>query len=209
MNDQQKLVAGFLDKIMSEAEHVEDLDDGDPTKTQGEAIGKAVTFTVGFLAHSFPNPAVNKLMKLVWDLIGSRTTPVMLSMAVKSPTVAIVGDANSEKMAIMMPDNWPEVIAKDVSMGMAALIYCGSHGVDFYNDKVRGDKAPAEMATRSGAYESEFLHTWLQLHPKWLPNAYQHKIMQAFPQGIHTPGVAAILYESKPTPKQPTVLPDA
>jgi hypothetical protein len=200
MNDQQKLVAGFLDKLMSDAQHVDDVDAANPIKDPAQEIGKAVTFTVGFLSNQLPNKPVNKLMRLVWDLIGSRTTPIMLGMEVESPTVAIVGSPQGDRMAIMMPLDWIEKAGADVPLAMSAIIYCGSYGVDFYNDKIRGEQAPAEMATRAGAYESEFLHTWLRLQPGWLPNAYHHKVMQTFPQGISTPGVAAIMYESRKTP---------
>lgn len=177
-----------------------DLDDKDPMKSAGMAIGDLVTKLVGYLSCSFPNEDINRLMTQVWHLIGSATTPVAIG-PVRTPSSVAVGRNGHITMMILVPPNWDELVAGDPTMAIGAMIFCGSQAVDFYNDRLLEN--PDECSARGRAYEVEALRIFQDTDPAWVPNSYQVGILEKYPDGLKTEGV--VLYEPRPTPSSTTV----
>jgi hypothetical protein len=176
----------------------DDLDPGDPVRAAGKAVGEYVTSLVGYLAVGFPNEHVNRLMAQVWDLVGSCTTPVAIG-AVETPSVALIQQDGQKVLAILVPPKWLENGAKDYTMMVGSMIFCGSQAVDYYNGQLLGQGQVA--ADRARAYEVEALHVIQAADPSFTPNPYQTAILRCYPQGIRSKGIK--LYEEKPTPANP------
>lgn len=194
------VVGGFLAALTKGGPNVEDLPDSDPMKATGRAAGDLVTAMVGHLATEFPNPVVNALMKRVWHLIGSKTTPTVLA-PVATASVAAIRVADGVKFVILIPFEWPMLVDSDPTMAFGALVFCGSQALDHYNDRLVGQQD--EAVARARTHEAEFLSTLRAMAGGWTPNEYQRKVLDTYPQGTRTPSVAGLLYQSKPVPNSP------
>ena len=94
---------------------------------------------------------------------------------------------------VLIPKDWPAMTQNDPFMQLGAILFVGAQVVDFYNDRLIGDKtAPG----RWQAYEAELLRTLKQTLPRWTPNEYQQKILQRYPDGLDSPGVDLYTYKS-------------
>lgn len=178
--------------------HIDKLPDDDPKKRVGQLIGETVTSGVDFLRSVFPNEAVQKLMKLVWDIIGHKITPIALGPQVPSISLAVFGSPALPQAAIFLPHNWLDDVKADPVLQMGALVFVGSQALDFYNQKV--GRAPAqgpESVRRARAYEAEYLLTVKKMGPQTKFNDYQKKVLDDFPEGILTPAIRDLLYQSR------------
>lgn len=167
-----------------------DLPDG-PWKT----IGKRFTEGTAFLKSAFPNPKINKLMSLTWDVVGNKIVPLAIGPDVPSLGVATMGAGLASKSMIFAPHAWVKMIEEDPVGQMGAIVHVGSQVVDAYNRRVLGEtRASAE---RAKAWEAEFLLTVSEMGRggPWRPNPYQAEILSRYPSGVSSPAAQAFVYE--------------
>lgn len=173
---------------------VEDLDADDPIRVQGQAIGDLFTFTVDYLRSLFPNEHVRDLMKLVWDIVGSRTVPVASGPPVPTVTfTAWVQDGKTQGV-ILLPTNWDALYRQDPLFHTGGVVFAGSQARDFYHGRIIRDGGEV-LTARARAYEAEYLKT---LPNRASFNPYQKEVLAQFPQGFETPTAANLLYETIP-----------
>lgn len=149
------------------------------------ALGDQVTQYVGYLGHEFPNGVIRPLMRHVWNLFGSNTVPVALA-DVPTPSFGILGLQEGQPVpAVFLPSTWLLQGVLEPLMAVSAMVYCGSHAVDFYNGKL--GHLDDSVAKRARAYEAEFLRTVLAT---WPPpagrglNEYQQGVLADYPDGL-------------------------
>jgi hypothetical protein len=178
------------------AVHVNDLPTDNPERLLGENLGNTITTFVGHLAREFPNPHVNTLMVHVWNLFGSRTVPVAM-YEVPTMSFVVVGSMEDPQPILLVPQSWLLRGVLEPTMAVAALVFCGSQAVDFYNGLLLTDRETC--MSRAAAYEAEFLLTTQKNWPETKFNGYQRSVLEKFPTGLPD----HLRYEMKPTPTPP------
>lgn len=179
----------------------ESLDRNDPVRKLGDDLGGLFTEGVAFLKNVFPNPALNKLGQLIWDIVGHRL--VLLGVGPNVPTMSFTAYVRGGVMqsVIFVPPFWSKMIAEDPMMQFGAIVFNGSKAVDFYNSRkeldgsAEGSKA---LHLRAMLYEAEFLRTLQQKNPAYAFNTYQQQVLAKYPNGLESPEADRLLYESKP-----------
>jgi len=183
----------------SDTPHLNQLPADDPRVGTITEMSDAFTDGVEILRHRFPNPRINTLMKMVWDLVGGHVVPVVHGMPVKVLSIGVVVTPGGELQArIFMPDDYLEMVTKDPFYQLGGLVYIGSQAVDFWNGKITRSQPDGGVFRRAHAYEAEFLHSLAKETPWWHPNKWQKRAMKDFPKGLDSPGVH--LYEYKRVP---------
>jgi hypothetical protein len=175
--------------------NVDKLPDSDPKKAKGQAMGDFFTQGVGYLKTDFPNDTIRKLMSLVWDIVGSKITPIAMGPDVQSVSIAVFGNPVLPQAAVFLPHNWLDELKRDPVLQMGALVFVGSQIVDFYNRRLM-DQAEQSIK-RARAHEAEFLLTSKRHVPHLVFNDYQKKVLEDFPEGVSTLAVLDLLYTSK------------
>lgn len=182
--------------------HIESLPMGDPLRQVGAQVGDRITAVVGSLATVFPNEVINRLMRDVWHLLGSRTVFVALHPAAVAPTVIVLGIKNGEpEVAILFPSNWIESASADMVMAGGALIFCGSQAIDGFNQCLFGSQFAPIAKKRARAHEAEYLLAVHAASPQWVPNEYQQGVLADFPEGVKS--AKELLYVGRPVPLGP------
>ena len=192
--DGNKTIADLIRLGFTNVEQQDALPPG-PERSNAKAKGDAFTDGVDMLRGVFPNKRINKLMGMVWDLVGGKIVPLVGGMPVATLVFAVVGKLDDMQARIFVPDNYLKMIKEDGCHQLGALVFTGSQAVDFWNDKILPQD---DLIKRASAYEAEFLMTFGREFPGWKTNVYQKKLLADFPQGLDTPGVS--LYEHKPVP---------
>lgn len=175
-------------------EYALDLPDGDPLKDPAMRIGDLVTSGVEYLWKMFPNHRINRLMSVVWHLIGNRVTPVAIGPDVPSVSFTVVQQQEVLKAIIFMPRQWTSMVELSPSNELGALVYVGSQAVDFYTGRIQNGETSERMTARARAYEAEFL----RLVPAGELSTYQRTVLAEFPDGLDSPAAAGLLYDPKP-----------
>lgn len=139
-----------------DAKHVEELPPDDPELASLKRRGDAFTNGVELLRSVFPNPHINKLMGMVWDLVGHKIVPVASGAPVAVLSVAVVRERDTGQLVarIFMPDNWIAMIDSNPFYQLGALVFVGSQAVDFYNDKITSQESYKDTVTRAQAHEA-------------------------------------------------------
>lgn len=166
--------------MQGEPEFVENMAPGEG-KTQAILVGNLVTHTVAFLRDLFPNPRINDLMRLVWDLIGHRAVPAVIG-PVPSPAMGVAGGTGM----VLLPANWPLMMTRDPLMQVGAMVFVGSQARDFYRGLIRTEADSETIRRRAHGYEAEYLKTLYTLNPALVLNNYQKGVVAEFPNGLPT-----------------------
>ena len=129
------------------------------------------------------NPAINRLMKLFYLLVGNKITPVAINDAV--PTLGFWCEVKRGRSlaVIMLPPNWHKMLREDAYMQMGAMVFAASQSKDYWNNRFIPDEKET-IHKRAWSYESELLHYFARTSPKFKPNEYQKTIMADYPNGI-------------------------
>lgn len=200
MDEAQKRAAYTMFQALAGGKNVRDLADDDPLKKAGMAVGDLITHLVGFLATTYPNEVVNRQMRQVWHLIGSKTVPTVL-YEVRTPSVAAAQVGGRLVTVMLFPFDWAGMVEANPQNGMGALVFCGSQAIDAYNGRITDGHET--VLKRARAHESEYLRTLREIDPAWVPDAYQTGVLAAFPEGVRSPAAAGLWYEPKPPPTSP------
>ena len=173
---------------------VGNLPPDDPLRVTGMGVGDRITAIVGSLTTVFPDVTVNRLMRQVWHLLGSRTAFVAINDNFTTPTVAALGRWGDTSTVIILPTGWLESATDDPVMAGGALVFCGSQVVDAYNGR-------PVSTQRARAYEAEYLLAVKAASSEWVPNDYQKKVLAEFPEGVKS--AKELMYVGKPVPISP------
>lgn len=189
-----EVVAELLGAFAPNAQRdlVEKMPLDDPRRDPVLRLGDTVTLGVGHLRSVFPNPRINALMRLVWDIIGHRVVPVAMGPNVPSLTVGVV----NTQAVIFTPHNWLDMVAADPFYQLGALVFVGSQAMDFFTGRVKVQSDVHALQQRALAHEAEYLLTATRLGAPL--NTYQRQVLEEFPQGLDTPTVRALVYEPPP-----------
>ena len=187
-----------LDKLVEmlfggEREHVQNLPKDDPLRAKAIRLGDAFTEAVRFLKVIVPNPTINKLGSLLWDIVGNQVIPVAIGPDVKTLSVAGYKQGTTIKAEIIVPLEWEKMWKEDTLMQMGAVVYTGSKAIDIFNGKL-----DSSLMERAKMYEAEFLLTALKDVPDADLNDYQKEVVASFPQGIKSKDAKKLLYEWRP-----------
>lgn len=175
----------MLYQKMFATEYINNLDKGDPRYSVGKAFEeKFTTMVEGMMNPSHLSlPSINILMRLFWRLVGNKVVPSAMGGV---PTVSFLAEVRQGKSVgmVICPIDWLERIQQDPYYQMGALIYVASQAKDYWNHKfVPGSKK--EILARAYSCEAEFLHFLKTTDPVgFVPNPYQQKIMDEYPNGI-------------------------
>ena len=174
--------------------NVNDLPENDPTAKLGKLCESLFTGGVDVLRSILPNDRIRALARVVWDLVGHKQVLVAIGPDVPSLSFTVMQYKGIHNQGlVLIPKDWPAMTQNDPFMQLGAILFVGAQVVDFYNDRLIGDKtAPG----RWQAYEAELLRTLKQTLPRWTPNEYQQKILQRYPDGLDAPGVDLYPYKS-------------
>lgn len=170
----------------------------DTPKTDPDALGAQQIFTAGvdFLAKLFPNPAINRLMKAAWEVIGQKVVPVCFGLRVQ--TLSFIMENASSQPFIATPPSWARKMHLDPITQVGALVFVGSQAVDYTNDFLQCPTDREKVLLRAKAYEAEYLMTVRGLTPSWEPNSYQESLFKEFPEGVATPKARNVIYSIRP-----------
>jgi hypothetical protein len=187
----QTLEAQILDFLQS-VRDAKELSKDHPNFTEAKEVEALFTGGVDFLRSIFPNPVIRRLASVLWETVGQKITPVTWGLPVKSLSFVVVGPKSAPQAMIAAPQTWAEMVGKDPIMQLGALVFVGSQSVDYAHEHFLSDQA--NVVSRAGAYESEFLNTVKSLIPTWEPGTYQASVLQNFPDGLASPKAQKITY---------------
>jgi hypothetical protein len=177
------------------ARQLEEVSEEDQVR-KAKDIERVFTLGVDFLRVEFPNPAINRLMGIVSDVVKQRVAPVCSGLKVPTLSFILAGVKTAPQAMIATPANWVDMVRKDPLTQLGALVYVGSQAVDYANDRFLGERP--NVAPRAKAYEAEYLNTVKGLTPTWEPVTYQADTLSEFPDGILSPKAHKVLYSLRP-----------
>jgi|SRR6478609_3528744 len=161
-----------------------------------QTIERVFILGVDFLMSQFPNPAINRLMSVVWDVVGQKVAPVCYGIQVPVLSFILGGVKMAPQAMIATPANWVEMVNQDPLTQLGALVYVGSQAVDYANERFLEERP--NVLLRAKAYEAEYLETVKSLSPSWKPACTQASTLSEFPKGILTPKAHKVLYSLRP-----------
>jgi hypothetical protein len=144
-------------------------------------------------SESFPNQEVNKLVTLMWRLIGGKKILSAIDPSGTIPSVAftIIGqEAGPHQGVVFIPQTFLSIVANNPEMLVGGFAFTASQCRDYFAGKL-----PAKNQTeldnslyRSYAFEVEALMTLQKLTAQAevklnLPD-FQQKLMEKYPQGL-------------------------
>lgn len=181
--------------------HLDTIPHNDPVWQSGKLLETTFSDMVDRLRtpEHCKNPAINTLMSLCWRIVGNRICPTSLMEG--CPTMSFWCEARDKGFfaTIICPMNWCQMLKDDPFMQLGALVYNASKVKDYWNLKIPGLSDTSEdNHFRAMAYESEFLNYCKQNDPSFVPNPYQYKVFEKFPNGLASAG--DLVYDSRPFP---------
>jgi hypothetical protein len=145
------------------------------------------------LRDVLPNPNINKLAAILWDVVGHKIVPVVPGTSVKTVSFFATKRGPIVDAYLVLPENWGELYHKDPIMQTGAIVFNGSKAVDIYNGRLDN-----LLQQRSTMQEAEYLLTIKEISPLYEMNDYQKSVLAQFPEGVRSPGAQGLVYESKP-----------
>jgi len=171
-------------------EDSEQMADDDPVKVLGTKISKKFSEMVDKLRSS-SNPRLAALGKLTWRLVGNRVVPFAVSQEIKVIGLGIIVRGDVKLGVIMAPMDWLERVENNPVNAMGGVVFVSSKARDYWNGKIVTVHSE-EDECRALAYEAEYLLT----HPNLVPNDYQQKVLNKFPNGLAS--APELVYKGKP-----------
>jgi len=187
-------VAQILAAMQQPEVSVDDLATNDPQAVLGRQCADLFTGAVGALRDLIPNPRVQEIARVVWDLVGHKQVAVVLGPQVPTLSFTVVREHSVLRGRIFVPWAWPAMVKADPFLQLGAVLFVGAQVVDFYNDHLLDDRTGP---LRWQGYEAELLLTLQRLVKNWKPTLYQSELLQRFPKGLDTESVKATLYAFK------------
>lgn len=179
-----------------QAVHMQDLPETDEVRHEAQETGRVFTAGVDFLAKLFPNPAINRLMKAAWDIVGQKIVPVCFGLRVQG--LSFIMESPAQQPFIATPPTWAKMAHRDPITQIGAQVFVGSQAVDYANDRLQDPSDREKVVLRARAYEAEYLMTVRGLTPTWEPNSYQEGLFRDFPEGLATPKARNVIYSIRP-----------
>lgn len=208
---QQTILGTFFTQHLSEqplmAEAILAGAECTPLSMKMARIAKINSEHFSFIVDLLKNPrampilAINELMALCWNVVGSRTVQFATG---PFPTLGFsFQEMPSVKTPVIAsPTDWFLRIKKDPFYQIGAVVNTASKVRDYWNGHYKLDYLQGIMM-RAAAYEVEYLK-WLTVteHPDYQLDEYQRGIMEALPNGLNSlPN--ELIYTSKQPPKHP------
>lgn len=157
------------------------------------AVQDAFTELVDMLRNpeTFPDPHVNLLMALTWELVGDKVVPVACVDGI--PTLGFYFEREGERQVALFtcPPDWSEQVKNTPGATISGLVWAASQCRDVYNDRFDDN----DTLKRAFAYEAQCLLT-LQKMPGFEANDYQRKVLADYPKGVASP--VGVMYVGKP-----------
>ena len=185
-------LAAALEKRFAETQFASDLKEDDPLRVKADLLGDGFSQVVEFLRSMLPNPAINKMAAVLWDVVGNKIVPVALGPEVTAVSFFASKRGPIVNAYLILPPDWGEMYHKDPIMQTEAIVFNGSKAVDVYNDRLDN-----LMPQRATMYEAEYLKTIQTIAPLYELDEYQKGVLAQFPEGVDSPGAKGLLYESK------------
>ena len=196
----------LFDKLFDFAGVAEALDPEDPLRKVSESVGPMFTYLVDVLRNpeSFPDPHINRLMRLTWRLVGNRVIPASVMGGIPSLHFYYEAEGGSNPFGLFAaPMDWANQCIHNRVFCMGGLVWASSMARDSWNGRwLLGypdqQKLRAEVVNihhRAKAFESQFLHVMAR-HERFKANDYQRQVMDTYPDGIGS--VSRINYVGKP-----------
>jgi hypothetical protein len=182
-----------IEKRFADTKNADELPEGDPLREKAKFLGDGVTQVVSVLRTAFPNPVINRLASVLWDVLGHGIVPAAIGPKVESVSFFATKRGPVVNAYLILPPNWGEMYHRDPIMQTGAIVFNGSKAVDVYNDKL--DNVLQQRATM---YEAEYLLTIKEISPLYEMNDYQKRVIAQFPEGVRSSGAQGLVYESKP-----------
>ncbi|HUW24358.1 MAG TPA: hypothetical protein VMW04_01890 [Patescibacteria group bacterium] len=138
--------------------------------------------------RTFPNKPINKLVTLMWKLVGNKRIPVVLDQwGFPSVCFAVLGNEKRPKPLIIIPQDFLQQVRESPESQIGIIAYMASQCRDAYANKITG-KNSQEVNRRAQAYEAETFLTLKEMAAKegitlrLIP--FQEKILERFPHGL-------------------------
>lgn len=205
----------LFDKLFLENSVIcESLPPFDDLAQRGKLIGDTISTMVDILRSPMttPNQRITDLATLEWRLIGNNMTPTAMAPGIPQVHFAaqVTSDLSEYKAIILVPPDFYERVRKDFIFNAGALVFVGSQGRDWYNQKMawieNGEVVDArqQVCDRARAYEAEWLLMIKNLDIGYEFNEYQQGILEHYPEGLDSR--PDLIYDSKPfAPGPPTI----
>ena len=177
---------------------VADLPDDDPTAKIGRECESLFTGGVEVLRSIVPSDRIRSIGSVIWDLVGHKQVLVAIGPDVPTLSFTVMKLKELHQAIVLIPKKWSQMVTEEPFMQLGAILFVGAQAVDFYNDRLIGDKG---ARVRWQAYEAELLLAIREALPKWSPNEYQQQILAKYPAGLDTPGVELYAYKPYVPPK--------
>jgi hypothetical protein len=137
----------------------------------------------------FPNQEINKLVTLLWRLIGNKEIPLVLDDKWGSPKL-IFSYARRERLTtglLILPEDFLKQVNENPIYQLGRIVFNASKVRDYYTGKITEKNEP-EIERRARGYEAEALLTLQKMaeerggNIEWTP--YQENVLREYPQGI-------------------------
>lgn len=195
----------LYDKLFDFQGDINALHPDDPLRKVGEEVGPMFTYLVDVLREpkTFPDPHINRLMRLTWRLVGNKVIPAAVMGGIPSIHFYYEKSAGTPFGMFAVPMHWARACVLDRVMSIGGLIWASSMARDSWNgrwtlgypDEAKMEAEVVNVHHRAKAFESQYLHV-MALRETFKPNEYQRQVMDAYPDGVGS--VSRINYEGRP-----------
>ena len=150
-----------------------------------------------------PNPTINALAQLVWNLIGKQMIPAVMMSELPVSSFMFEKKGDKELAMIMLPTDFSQRCKDDPYMQFGAVVFLASQARDAYNGRIPPEEETArrgiarKVHKRAHAFEAEYLLTAQQNCNDFTPNEYQQELLKRFPNGLDSLE-PELKYDSKP-----------
>jgi hypothetical protein len=183
----------MLANALFKFEHVDTMPASDPIREAGVLCGDMFTGLVDILrSPSFPNPRINRLMTLVWRLVGNRIVNAAIMPGVEKLHFYIEKTGDKKIGFYACPMKWVQQAIDRPYYTQSGLVWA-SMCCDFFHDQIYSGR---KLMLRAQAWEAEYILTQRQRDDYWLDD-YQKSVMRRFPSGIDSARRMGLLYHRR------------
>lgn len=181
----------FLIEQIFDIKHRQETDDPSVKLAEDE-----FTDLVVYLSNSkyISSPSITDLMRLFYNLVGSKKTPVGMTESVESLSFYLEKMKEASIAFVLMPFAWSQILRNNPFLQMGAMVFVASQCKDYWNNRLTVDTKQV-ILDRAMAHEAEVLHLFQKNFTNFDPTEYQKSVMQKFPSGLND---CTSLYDGKP-----------
>lgn len=153
----------------------------------------------GFSFKIVKSPLIKDACDLLFQLVGSKITPVAATNAVDS--LHFFAESKDKEFTqarafILVPVQFAQMSVMFPPLHMGGIVYIASKAKDYWNKKINKD-----TDKRAISMEAEFLKTLFKDHPQLVesgvyPTPYQRKVLEKYPDGIES--ALDVHYKTRP-----------